>query len=247
MATVDTPFVLSIATLIFLFCVSLGLLGMAFGRILQVLWRRGDERRCPAKLTRLSRWGMVREAVGDPVRLDWILVGGGLLIGLPVVFLTGLSSYAFVYLLKFYYGPLAFLGGVIVITVIFVTPTMLTHSKYKRLCQESTALSNLFPQPIDDVRIQRIVAVYRQMLLRRELREEFEFSIRNRRLTASEAVREFGNGVSPQRRWAWLTWVLQHAMASVIAALVLSIVSLVIIHMVGPSPLDNFIPGGRPD
>ena len=189
---------------------------------------------------------MEREAVGDPIRPDWVGWLVGLLTGSAVAFVAGLFTFIFLYVLAALAGPLTVLAGLVVPIGVFTAPTLLMYYRYERLCRESMALSGLFPQLINDVRLQRVVTVYRRVSRRRELREEFEFAVRTRRLTALEAVQEFGGGAPTQRRWTWLAWVTQHVMVNILAAFILSAVGLLVIHMTDPSALDVLIPGGRP-
>ena len=246
MISADGLTILAVALSAFLVCLTAVLLGMACGRILQSLWRRHAERRYPVRLSRIKRWGMEREAVGDPVRLNW--VGGlvGLMTGSAVGFAAGFFTIIFLYVLATLAGPLVVFAGMVIPIGIFAAPILLMYFRYMRLCRESTALSSLFPDPISDVRIQRVVAVYRRVSRRWDLREEFEFEIRTRGLTALEAVREFGGGASVQRRWTWFVWVTQRVAASVLTALILCIIGLLVIHTTDASALDILIPGGRP-
>ena len=231
-----------VVSLAFLACVTTAPLGMAFGRILQALWRWRVERKHPAKLSRIRRWGMEREAVGDPVNWDWV---SGLIVvpmGLGFSLIVGLFDYVLFHVLMTFAGPSVARAGLAAILVVFLAPTLLAYFRYAHLCWESTVLSDLFPQPIGDVRIQRVVAVYRRAQRRLELRDEFEFAVRTRHLTALEAVREFEGGVPSQRRWAWFTRTPQRNVFGFLAAIISSIIGFVIIHMTG---LDALIPGGH--
>ena len=250
MVSTDAAAIIAVVLSAVLVCLTNLLLGMGFGRFLQALWRWHAEPRYPERLSRIKRWGMEREAMGDRVRTDWVgrlvwlLIG--LLTGSAVGIAAGLFTFTFLYMLAALAGPLAVLAGLVIPIGVFTTPALLMYSRYTRLCQESSALSGLFPHPIGDVRVQRVVAVYRWVSRRRELREEFEFAVRTRRLTALEAVSEFESGPSLQRKWTWLIWVSQRVAASVLTVLILCIIGLVVIHTTDASALDVLIPGGRP-
>ena len=228
-----------VVSLAFLACVTTVPSGMAFGRILQALLRWYVQRKYPVRLSRLRRWGMEREALGDPVRWDWV---SGLIVvpmGLGFSLAVGLFDFVLFHVLMTFAGPSGARAGLAAILGVFLAPTLLAYFRYAHLCWESTVLSDLFPQPIGDVRIQRVVAVYRRAQRRRELREEFEFAVRTRHLSAGEAVREFEGEVPGPRRWAWFARTPQRNVFGFLAAVISSIIGFVIIHMTG---LEHLIP-----
>ena len=241
MEPTDTPTVGTIALLALFACVSTGLIGVALGRASQVLLRWYAERKHPADIAMLRRWGMEQEALGDPVNWDWVDKLIGLPTGLLISSLVVLLNVTVFYVFATFVGLPAATVGAAVLVGILAAPTLLVCSRCDRLCRESATLSDPFPQPIGDVRLQRVVVAYR-WAGRQELREEFEFAVRSRRLTALEAVQEFGGGTPSQHWWAWFTRSPQRNVLGFLAAIISSIIGFVVIHMTG---LDALIPGGH--
>ena len=262
MTFADASTIVIVAFLFLYTCGGAIMTGMALRWVYQIWWRRRVERKYPTELSHIRRWGLEREAMGDPVGQDLVGKLGMLLTGLiapPIAVWLGHASFLtltdLAEPLAVYIGAedhvVTFLGlkvsvvvllGLEVLVGVFLVSAAPRYFRYRRLRDTSRTLSDLFPQPIGDVSPSRVAAVYRRAQCRQELQEEFEYAVRNRRLTALEAVREFEDRVSAQSGWTWLTRVAESVVVRVVAALVVITAGLLVARVTG---LDVSALGGR--
>ena len=194
----------------------------------------------------LRRWGMEEEALGGPAD-EWgaaLRLTFSLLFTLAAVFV---GTFAFVnyYVLREISTELSAVAWAVSCVLIFGAPFFRWYYSFERLCYESKSLNDLFPGLISDVYIPRVVAVYRGVSKHPALRGEFEFAVKSRRLTASEAVREFEDRIRAGRSWGWMPKIMQPFVVGILAPTVSSALGALVVYFLGPSAFDMAIPGGR--